>query len=116
MNEELLICFTRMNPPYLAGERATFDSAYALKLATEGVAVLLDPPVGFDQHGQRETEELIGGFALADFDLSAGLELKHVGGGRYDVAGVRVKGKAKAKAIAKALADLPAPAPEGEGD
>ena len=111
-----MIRFTRMNPPYLANETALFDSAYAIKLAVKGVAVLLEPPVGFDEHGNREAEELIGGFALADFDLAADREPKHVGGGRYEVAGVRVKGKAKAKAIAKALADLPKPLPEGEGD
>ena len=116
MNGKLLIRFTRMNPPYLANEKATFERDYAIKLAAKGAAILLDPPVGFDQHGKREAEELIGGFALADFDLSANLEPKHIGGGRYDIAGVRVKGKAKAKAIAKALADLPKPPPDGEGD
>lgn len=111
-----MIRFTRMNPPYLANEEATFVSDYAIKLATKGVAVLLDPPVGFDEHGNREAEELIGGFALADFDLAADREPRRIGGALYEVAGVRVKGKAKAKAIAKALADLPVPEPEGEGD
>ncbi len=115
--EKLLVRFTRMTAPYLAGEQALFDSAYAFKLATNGSAILLDPPVGFDRHGGREESELIGGFTVDQFNLSASREPKHVGGGVYEVAGVRVKGKKKAKAIAEAVAVLPTPEPDdGEDD
>ncbi len=116
MENELLVRFTRMNPPYLANETALFKSTYAVKLAIEGAAVLLDPPAGFDIHGNRKEVKGLEGFDLADFDLAADRGPKHIGGSVYEVAGVRVKGKAKAKAVAEALADLPAPAPDSGGN
>lgn len=115
MSELLSVRFTQMTAPYSAGETAGFERAYAFKLATSGAAVLVDPPAGYDEHGQ-ELVELIEGYHPDDFDLSASRKPKHKGGGVYEVAGVRVKGKAKAEAIASAVADLPTPEPEGGGD
>ncbi len=102
-----MIRFTRMNPPYLANETALFDSTYAIKLATKGVAVLLEPPAGLDEHGK----------ALKKPDLPVKKKVRRKAKPKVKAqakpktkpevkAQAKPKAKAKAKAIAEALADF----------
>ena len=50
-SEFILVFFRKNNPPYLAGEQAGFDPAYAAKLVEEGRAEYLEPPPGLDIEG-----------------------------------------------------------------
>lgn len=106
--DKVLIRFKRQTAPYLPGETAAFTEDVALRYVQVGAAELVEkPPAGSAAaEVSKEAETIIEGFTLSQFDLKASREPVHVGGGNFDVAGVRVKGKAKAMKIVEALAAL----------
>jgi len=51
-SELILVRFRSSNAPYLAGECAGFNPAYALKLVDAGKAEFVEPPPGLDIEGK----------------------------------------------------------------
>jgi hypothetical protein len=112
----VLIRFVQATRPYNADEEAGFLPRTARRLVLTGIAVYVEPPLGYDEHGKRLAAKKVKASKLPD-------GLRHTGGGRYELLNftddngkpLRVRGKAAAIAKNEDLIAAAAAAAAAEG-